>query len=601
MHQKFQYFILSTRMIIVTILIGAYAGAFAQYDLKINYADKDSLFQPQALKIQTKFSGQTACADYINKLSPTLNLQGYAAASIDAVMFNENAAALDLYLGKKQNWIKLNTVKVEKKALEETGFLDKSFNHKPFNINQITLIKERIVGYYERNGYPFASVFLDSILLNDETMAATLAVKKGPLYHIDSISVKGTAKISNAFLQQYLSITNGSIYNQDKLNQVSKKLLELPYLQEQQPSELSMLGTGSVLNLYLLPKRSSQVNFLIGFLPSNNETGKLQLTGDVNLNLKNALGAGETILLNWQQLQLKSPRLNIGFQQPYIFKSPFGVDFSFDIFKKDSAYLQLNAQFGVQYLLSANQSGKLFIQQQNTFLLGSGVDTNQVKLTKSLPLNIDVSALNFGIDYSFNNTNYRFNPLYGNEISLFGTIGLKTISKNNDILSLTDPSFNYATLYDSIKLKSYQFRIKGTFAHYLPTGKRSTLKLIMNAGIYNSPVAFRNELFQIGGYKLLRGFDEESIYTTQFIVPTAEYRYLIGLNSYLYGFIDAGWTKSKYQSQNFANSFISSGLGLLFETKLGLLNMSFAIGKRNDVNFNLSNAAKIHFGYINYF
>jgi hemolysin activation/secretion protein len=201
----------------------------------------------------------------------------------------------------------------------------------------------------------------------------------------------------------------------------------------------------------------------------------------------------------------------------------------------------------------------------------------------------------------FNNTNYRFNPKSGNEVKLVTTVGIKTISKSNDIISLTDPSFSYASLYDSIKLKAYQFRVKAMAAHYFTTGKRSTLKAIINTGIFNSPNIFRNELFQIGGYKLLRGFDEESIYATRYLVSTAEYRYLVGLNSYLFGFIDAGWVKNKYQLVNVSNNFISGGIGILFETKVGLLNMSLAIGKRNDVNFNLSQSSKIHFGYINYF
>ena len=71
--------------------------------------------------------------------------------------------------------------------------------------------------------------------------------------------------------------------------------------------------------------------------------------------------------------------------------------------------------------------------------------------------------------------------------------------------------------------------------------------------------------------------------------------------SYLFVFSDAGRVKNKYQSVNISNNFISTGLGLLFQTKAGLLNMSFAIGKRDDVNFDLRRAAKIHFGYINYF
>ncbi len=573
----------------------------SQYRLIIHYVDKDSSFNPDVLHLQTSFANQPLCIDYVNKLIPKLNMQGYTAASVDEMIIDSSAVQILLYVGEQQSWIKLKTDNIEKKAIDESGFIEKKFSNKPVNFSEVQQIKERILNYYEKNGFPFASVYLDSLQLQGQTMEGTLKVNRGPLYHIDSIRVIGKAKIANHFLQRYLGIPNGSIYNREKLEQVDKKILELPYVQSQQSSELLMLGTGSVLNLYLQPKRSSQVNFLVGFLPANSQTNKLQLTGDVNLNLKNSLGKGETILLNWQQLQLQSPRLNIGYQHPYIFKSAFGVDFSFGLFKKDSTFLQLNAQLGIQYLLSANQSGKLFLQRQSTTLLGSGVDTNQIKITKQLPPNVDVSSVNIGLDYDWNNTNYRLNPRSGNEIQLVTSVGLRTIHKNNDILSISDPSFNYESLYDSIKLKTYQLRAKLTAAHYFPAGKRSTLKAVVNAGVFSSQSIFRNEVFQIGGFKLLRGFDEESIYATQYAVVTAEYRYLVGLNSYLFTFTDAGWVKNKFQDVNTNNKFISAGIGLLFETKFGLLNMSFAVGKRDDVNFDLRRASKIHFGYINYF
>ena len=572
-----------------------------KYLLNINFIDKDSSFNSQPLKLQTSFDNQVQCITYVNKLSSLLNFKGYPAASIDSVMYDSAFAFVKVYLGTQQYLVQLNTQYIDKKALDISGFSEKNFINQPVNIQQLLLLRERILSYYEDNGYPFAGVFLDSIQLTVDAMKASLKVNKGPLYHIDSIRVKGKVKISNNFLQQYLSISNGSIYNKTKLDQVSKRILELPYLQEQQPSELVMLGTGSILDLYLLPKKSSQVNFLVGILPANNETNKLQLTGDVNLNLKNALGAGETILLNWQQLQISSPRINIGYQHPYIFKSAIGLDFAFDLFKKDSTFLQLNFQLGIQYLLSAKQSGKIFFQGQNSFLLASGVDTNLVKATKQLPPNADVKSVNVGLDYELNATNYRFNPRTGNELKLIGSLGNKTITPNSEIIGLTDPSFNYETLYDSIKLHTYQVRAKLLAAHYIPLGKKSTLKTVFNGGIYNSQSIFRNDLFQIGGYKLLRGFDEESIYATRYGVITLEYRSLVGLNSYLFTFMDAGWVKTKYQATDFNNSFISAGLGIVFETKAGLLNMSFAIGKRNDQNLDLRQASKIHFGYINFF
>lgn len=595
--------IFTTIVVVVTFLSTAICQSKPanEYKLIIKLVDKDSLFNQQPLGLKTGFVNMPQCADYINQLPALLNIKGYMAASVDKTVLDTNFASIELYMGLQQQWVTLNTDSIEKNALDESGFIAKKFLNKPVDFNQAAVLKERLLGYYEKNGYPFAAVYLDDYRIDSNAIQAALKVNKGPLYHLDSIRVYGKIKISNSFLQRYLGIPNGSLYNREKLEQVSKRMLELPYLQEQQSSDVTMLGTGSILNLYLQPKRSSQVNFLIGFLPANNQTNQLQLTGDVNLNLKNSLGNGETILLNWQQLQIQSPRLNIGYQQPYIFKSPFGLDFSFELFKKDSTFLQLNAQFGIQYLFAGNQSGKLFFQQQSTSLLGAGVDTNLVKITKRLPPNIDIKATNIGIDYEWNKTNYRFNPRSGNEIKLLTSAGLKTINKNNDILSLKNNEFNYGSLYDSIKLKTYQLRIKINAAHYFPVGRAATIKTQLNAGIYSSETVFRNDLFQIGGYRLLRGFDEESIFATRYAVFTAELRYLAGQNSYLFGFADGGWVKTMYQSINNNNTFISTGIGMVFETKLGLLNMSFAIGKRDDVPFDLRRAAKIHFGYINYF
>ncbi|MEO6404137.1 MAG: BamA/TamA family outer membrane protein [Ferruginibacter sp.] len=569
--------------------------------LHIHSAVKDSSFAPAGLGLQTAFNSEIALANYIAKVPMLLASKGYPVASVDSQWTEDNGSHIILYTGQKYNWVLLKTAGIEPQALSNADFNAGNFAGKVFNISQLQLIEERIISYYENEGYPFASVFLDSISIEENKMSAVLKADKSVLYHVDSTRVVGTFKIKNRFLQNYLDIKNGSVYNKQKLAQVDKRMLELQYVSTQQPSDLTMLGAGSVLNLYLQSKRSSQVNVLIGFLPSANQSGKLQLTGDVNLDLLNLLGSGENILVKWQQLQVKSPRLNLGFSKPYIFNSPFGFSFLFDLFKKDSSFLQLNAQTGLQFDIASNQSGKLFVQWQNSSLQAGGIDTNQVKALKKLPANIDVNAVNVGLNYEWIKTNYRYNPRSGNEINVQSTAGIKNIQRNNDITSIKDPSYNYASLYDSIKLRSYQFRIIFSGAHYFSLGKISVLKTSLNTGLYQSPTIFRNELFQIGGYKLLRGFDEESIYATRYAVFTAEYRYLIGLNSFLFFFTDLGLNNNKYQNVNTKNTYLGTGLGVRFETKAGLLNISYAVGKRDDVKFNLRESSKLHFGYINYF
>jgi len=555
------------------------------YKLIINYVDKNAT--AATLALQNSFNSKFECDDYVSKLILLLNTKGYPTASIDSIFQTTTRTTIQLFLGKKYLWIKLVPTDIDKRALELSDFKEKNFFNKPIIMQQLQKVQQRILNYYENNGYPFAAVFLDSVGVDEDKINALLKVKKGVLYKVDSIRQLGNAKMSNKFLQRYLSISNGSLYNKTKLQQVNKLLLELPYVQQVQPSDITLLGSGSVVNLYLAAKKSSQVSAIIGFLPSANQNNKLQLTGDVNLNLKNAFGGGETLLATWQQLQLNSPRLNLGYQQPYIFGSKFGIDFLFDLFKKDSSFLQLQAQLGAQYLLSANQSGKLFVQWQNRFLLADGVDTVFGKATKILPPNFDVSAVNVGLDYDWNKTDYKLNPRSGNEVKIITTLGLKNIKRNSVITAIKDQTFNYNSLYDTLKAKSYQLNVQIIVAHYFPIGKQATIKTALNSGLYNSPNIFRNELFQLGGYRLLRGFTEESIYATQYAVGSVEYRYRLSLNSNLFGFVDVGVVKNKFQSINVNNNFLGTGLGLLFETKFGLLNLSYAIGKRNDIKFNI--------------
>jgi hypothetical protein len=280
-----------------------------------------------------------------------------------------------------------------------------------------------------------------------------------------------------------------------------------------------------------------------------------------------------------------------------------GLDFAFDMFRKDSTFLNVNLQLGAQYILNIHQSGKLFIQRFQTIV--NVINSNYIIQNKKLPDEADISSVNLGIDYDINTTNYRLNPTRGNEFRIITSAGSKKIKKNNQILDLKDPgnpSYNFESLYDTVKLKTYQFRIRATAAKYFPVGRqnKSTIKAAVNGGFFQSGNIFRNELFQIGGYKLLRGFDEESQYLSQFAIGTLEYRLLIDQNSYFYFLADGGWGKNNSVNLNINYTYFGTGLGLVLERKVGIFNLAWAVGKRNDTGFNLRQS-KIHFGFVNYF
>lgn len=575
------------------------------YQLNARCVDKSQDLLKSEIGLQTEFSSRNNCIDYVNKLPSLLQTMGFVTSSLDSIFFDTTFANVVIYLGDQYKWAHINTTPEDAQLLTNSGWNERSFSNRPMNFDQLKNVQDRMLGYLENNGYPFAKIFLDSISLIEDSVTANLVIDKGPLYKIDSIRVYGNARISNDFLQRYLDIPNESIYSREKLLRISKKIQELSFVEEDQPSNMSLLGTGSVLNLYLKQRRSSQVNGLIGFLPNNDQLSskKLLITGEANVNLKNAFGGGEALGLNWQQLQVKSPRLNIFYRHPYLFRSPLGVDFAFDMLRKDSTYLNINLNLGGSYVLSESESGRLFLQHFQTILSQGGVNDAKVIATRTLPDIADLKTVAIGLEFEKNKTNYRLNPRSGYEFKLSGLAGTKKIKKNNAILELkdpSDPSFDFNELYDTVKLKSYQLRFVSSIAKYFPAGKQGTFKTGFTGGALLSDNIFKNELFQIGGYRLLRGFDEESQYLSQYAVGTLEYRYLIGLNSFFFGFVDGAWGRNNSRGAKYTHGYVGTGLGLALETKTSLFTIAWAVGKRDDTPFNLRQS-KIHLGFVNYF
>ena len=592
-------------VLVITACVWAQSALFAQdrYSLRYHLLDKDTVGRMDMVGLNTVFMNSADCSEYLAALPGNLRRKGYLAASVDSMRLDSLAGEAWVFVGELYRWKGVTVRPEDHKILELAGWDLRVVDGRPADFTQVDRASEKFVAYMENHGYPFARIWLDSMQIDGQSVQATLAIDKGPLYKIDSIRVTGNARIRNRFLQRYLDIPAGSPYRKDKLDAVSNRLLELPYAREQSPWNMTMLGTGSTLNLYLEQKKASQVNVLVGFLPDNTQiNGKLLLTGEANINLRNAFGGGESIDVNWQQIQVQSPRLNLGYQQPYIFNSAFGVDMNFDLFKKDSSFINLNFSAGIQYLVSARQSGRIFFQQFTTNLLT--VDTNQVKASRRLPPYLDVSASNLGLDYRLNQTDYRFNPRRGQELAVLFSAGVRRIRQNSAITELTtDPSgneFNYASLYDTLQEKTYLLRAKASGAQYFRLSKQGTLKAGLQAGWLQARDLFRNEMFQIGGYKLLRGFDEESIFATRYAVLTAEYRFLIGTNSFLFAFTDAGWAANTGFSEQVSHGYVGFGGGITFETKAGILNLAYAVGKRDDLPLDFRQS-KIHFGFVSLF
>jgi outer membrane protein insertion porin family len=155
-------------------------------------------------------------------------------------------------------------------------------------------------------------------------------------------------------------------------------------------------------------------------------------------------------------------------------------------------------------------------------------------------------------------------------------------------------------VYSKIDLFSYQYQSEGTINFYVPIAKKSCIKLGVQGATVLSKQIFRNELLRIGGLKTLRGFDEESIYASSYVIPTLEYRFLFEQNSSIVLFTEAAWYENNSVKNYITDMPYSAGAGINFETKAGIFSLNYALGSQFGNPFDLR-TGKIHFGIVNQF
>lgn len=516
-----------------------------------------------------------------------LRREGFGVASIDSVSGDSVKHYVHLYVGPKFNWVKLETDQIEPVFLEGTPLKKKGLYDRTFNTDELEKIRKRIVRNCENNGYPFASVRLNDIVIEGEKINAKLSLEKNKLIRIDSILIKGNATIAPVYIYNYIGIFPGDVYNEIKLQRIGNRLKELPFVKEIRSSQVSFSEKLNRLYLFLDNKKASQFDGVIGLLPDEARPGKLNLTGEVHLKLQNSFRRGEIIELNWKQLPPRSQDLRVRLFYPFLFNTPFGIDANLNIFRRDTIFIDVIRNIGIQYALYGNNFIRVFVNTKESNLQS----TRGLENITVLPAFADITTTSYGTTVHFERLDYRLNPMNGFALEVTGTAGNRNIRKNSDI----NPA-----VYDSLQLKSTTFQINVSADLFIPLGGKNVLNIGSTGGLIENPELFTNELFRIGGLRSLRGFDEESIFTSGFVIGKLEYRYLLEQNSFLFLFYNHAWYERNRKGNYLRDTPFGFGAGINFETRLGIMSVSYALGKQGDNPFFFRNG-KVHFGIVNYF
>ena len=282
-------------------------------------------------------------------------------------------------------------------------------------------------------------------------------------------------------------------------------------------------------------------------------------------------------------------KLLINFSYPYLFHTPIGIDENFNLFKQDTTYIQLDNKLGLKYLFIGGDYFEVYYESIVTTLLS----TSGLQNITTLPPYTDATTDLYGIEYKVRHLDYIYNPRRGYEFLGSAAAGNKTIRKNSAINS---------DAYAGLQFNTIEYRANILADCYLPVATRAAIKFGVNGGYIEDPSLLLNDLYRIGGLEVLRGFNEQSVYVSQYAVGTIEFHYLLEQNSFFFLFYDQGYVRQTLPSaiQYYYDTPSGFGAGMDFQTKAGIFSLSYALGnaKGNPLNFS---TGKINFGIVNYF
>ena len=494
---------------------------------------------------------------------------GYFTCNVDSINLKNQKLKIYLQTG---NLISLNSIKVNSPnslslKLRENFNSDKTY----FNANDFSEKIKKWIVLMNNNGFPFAEFEFEKSEIINSKINLICNLISGPLVKIDSIINPEITKKELQLVYKFTDIRNGDLFELNKIYKISENIKNTGFIEEIRPPAYEFIDNKASIYTYFKPQSKNSINGLVGIQPGENET--VQFTGNVALNFQNALSYGEVLKFNWRRMFNSSQNLIAELSYPFLFNTNFEVQGGLDMIKKDSSFFNFNSKLIINYKSNSNFSnGFLFTNNNSTNLLEDEYSSTSVN--------------SFGFVTNFKKLDNPFNPRKGFKIKSEIAYGWKE-------------TYAIDTVANNI-LKSPNFNGNLSFSSYLSLLKRTTFKIKLSGSTIQNNILYENELTRIGGYKTIRGFDEESIWVSSFVLGNFEFRYLIDEKSNVFLFSDFAWTESKTNNFLMEDYFQSFGFGTNISMPNGLLTLIYGLGRKIDNPF-LIRTGKIHLGFTSYF
>lgn len=470
---------------------------------------------------------------------------------------------LELIPGKRRFMGEWSLVVTDSSAPEPAG----QISYQPLQQKNWDNYVEGLLTFYENRGYPFVRLVPTDYQLLRDTLKGKLRVEAGPYISFDSLVLRGEEKLAPGVIRHLLGYRAGKPYSEKWLAQLPRRIAQLPYVKNKRPPAVAFIRDRTTLYLSLDKARANQIDGVVGL--NTEPDGNTTINGDFTLGLANTFHQGEQLNLRWRRPDASVQELLVQLEWPFLFRSPVWLQTELEIFRQDSSFVNTDWNSTAKYQLAPGQ-----------FVTG-GVDLRQSNV-----LNEEVAPANLT---SLQRNRWR--------------VGLELQDLNRALLPtqgyrLEASGFSATRNVDSSSSNQWGWEL--TAEHFWPWTPRMLLRSrILSSGLAGEGL-FRNELYRLGGLQTLRGFNEQSFFSSTYALATLEYRYLIGSYDYLSVFADGGYLEEDSQERFRRNWVLGLGTGLSFRTSGGIFSLFLAIGRTDESSFDFR-ATKVHFGYISQF
>lgn len=372
-----------------------------------------------------------------------------------------------------------------------------------------------------------------------------LIVQVAP-YRVGEIVVEGNEKTKDEVILREITLKPGDVISMEALRTSLRKLGQLGYFEPIMPE---FLPTSSPLVVDLLfpvtEIKTGRASFGAGY------SSRDGLLGYIEVSDRNLFGRGQTANIKWE-FGGRSNTYDLGFSEPYLFgtETSFGTNiYNTSRTDRDLKYTARSSGADITFgrPLGTYTRGFLTLKGHNTERdpqAGSPIDKLSSR-TRSVVVNTRTDT-----------TDHLYYP----------TEGLRhdfSVEAARPVLGGDTDFTKYLT----------------SISRYVKVGSNNqTLAFRAMVGIGTGDLPPEEE-FRVGGSENLRGYRYGEMRGNQMFVAQGEYRIPINDNVSGVVFLDMGnaWKDGKI---NLGDLKVGGGIGIRFDTALGIIRLDYGIGER---------------------